>query len=113
MRRPFLLFIIYSREVRLFASVVALESHIETVDVLNEEFRAFDYNGIELELTVDSYGAPRARPMGAKDNAMRDLILEYYHENPVFNDRKTTAELISLFAGAYRYPIENLGTETC
>ena len=101
---PFLLALKDSQEVRLFRNLTQLESSIEAVDVLQGEYEAFDAVGRRIKLIVDEYGAPRAEPGTADQEAARALILEYYTAaNPSFRPTMTLDELVKSLSDLYGY----------
>lgn len=93
-----------SREIMLFNTASALESHIEAIDVINDEYLAYDSSGLELELSVNAHGAPKVAPSPEHHpEQLRSIILSYYESNPFFSEERTLKELVTELKRVYRY----------
>lgn len=105
MKPPLLLFLKDTKEIKLFGELRKLESDIEAIDVLNDEYEAFDSTGVKITLTVDSYGAPRGEAGSANEELARRMILEYYapwnlHFRPEMSLRELVGALKTLYGPA-------------
>jgi lipase chaperone LimK len=104
MHPPLLLCLKDSREIMLFNTASALESHIEAIDVINDEYLAYDSSGLELELSVNAHGATTVgRSPEHRPDRLRSIILSYYESNPFFSEERTLAELNAELKQIYRF----------
>ena len=101
---PFLLCLLDSSEVRLFLDLRMLESSIESTDVLNQEYLAYDSLGRVVDLTVDPLGVARASLSNVhRPSDLRTWILTNYRSDSEISDGHTLPEMISSLKSIYRY----------
>lgn len=101
---PYILCLLDSREIMLFPDLGSLESAIEAIDVKNLEYLAYDSAGYVLDLTVDEFGAPRARQSAvSKAEDLRSWIVENYGPYSQVRKQDTLPKMISVLKSIYKY----------
>ena len=104
MKPPFILCLLDSEEIRLFQTLLSLESSIEAIDVSNGEYKAFDSSGQVLDLAVDEFGAPHAIPSEQiRHDELRNWILRAYSSSPSVALSTDLEGAIDALKAIYRY----------
>lgn len=71
MQPPLLLFLKNAQEIQLFRRMEDLESSIEAIDVINQEYEAIDAAGRRITLVVNHDGAPTGLERPIEEDSAR------------------------------------------
>ncbi|MFN9922207.1 MAG: hypothetical protein ACK555_20825 [Acidobacteriota bacterium] len=98
---PVILCLLDSCDTLLLPHLKSLEWHLEAIDVLNEEYMAFDSEGYEITLSADlQSGRVQAKFSGLKKkDVLKNWIVQHYSGDP----GKTLPDLIEELKITFRF----------